>query len=71
MLLDTHSLYVPVQNRYIDNRIIIRMKLFLLCIRTKCGTWRMKETETKMLCMVRRAPPMSQSEFEDDNGVES
>jgi hypothetical protein len=33
--------------------------------------WRMKETETKMSLMVRRAPPMSQSEFEDDNGGES
>jgi len=31
----------------------------------------MKETETNMPCMVRRAPPMSQSEFEDDNGGEN
>jgi hypothetical protein len=33
--------------------------------------WRIKETETKMPCMVRIAPPMSQSDFDDDNGGES
>lgn len=31
----------------------------------------MKETDTKMSLIVRRAPPMSQSEFEDDKRGES
>lgn len=33
-----------------------------------CST---KETETKMSLMVRRHPPMIQSEFEDDSDGES
>lgn len=40
-------------------------------MRTKNSTWRMKDRDTKMSLMVRRQPPMSQSEFEDDTPGES